>query len=494
MKLQQLLSDLEIKDPQKIPDITVTDIAYDSRKVTPGALFVAISGLTTDGHQFISEAMDRGAVAVVGEKEQISNSFLVPNSRIALAKLSAKFFGEPTRDLKVIGVTGTNGKTTITYLVETFLQAAGGSPAVLGTINYRHGKKIDSASHTTPESYDLQNFIHQVKSEGCDSVVMEVSSHALDLHRVDEIHYDVCVFTNLTPEHLDYHHTLEDYFQAKGRLFEELLEKSCKQQRAAIINLDDPFAPRLSSKISRSKILTFSLDPKKGADLFPISSDFSLKGTAAEIQTPWGKTKIKSPLLGAFNLSNLLASIGAVGVLGVPLSVIQKETENFRGVPGRLERAPVDRGIHVFVDYAHTPDALRNVIGSLRGLLKEESGGRILVVFGCGGDRDKSKRPLMGKEVAKWADWGVVTSDNPRTEDPQAIINEILPGLTSQGWKEGKKFVIEPDRAQAIRLALESAHEGDIVLIAGKGHEDYQIIGKNKIHFDDREVVKELSM
>ncbi len=514
----------------KLSDLEITDIAYDSRKVKEGSLFVAIRGLKSDGHDFIGEAIGRGARVVVCEKPVILNEvknlprvpgrsfadaqddipfIIVPNSRIALAQISSQFFKEPTRDLTVIGVTGTNGKTTITYLLEAFLKAAACSPAVLGTINYRHEQKIYPATHTTPESHDLQKFIHQVKEEGCDALVMEVSSHALDLHRVDAIHFDHCIFTNLTPEHLDYHQNLENYFKVKCRLFEELLLQSCKKNKKAILNLDDPFVTQLALKFSKKNQLTFSLDAKKTADVFPLSYSLSLKGIQAEVQTSQGKLKVQSPLLGAFNLSNLLAAIAVAAEMGISLSVLEEAIQNFKSVPGRLERVENSKGLHVFVDYAHTPDALKNVLSTLRTLLSQQhfpsplmgegqgegdSGckRKLITVFGCGGDRDKSKRPLMGEEVAKPSDFVVVTSDNPRTEDPQKIIHEILPGLLSQGWKEGKNFVVQIDRRKAIHQALAQAQQGDIVLIAGKGHEDYQILGNTKTHFDDREVAREL--
>jgi UDP-N-acetylmuramoyl-L-alanyl-D-glutamate--2,6-diaminopimelate ligase len=509
MKLSELLEPLGLKDPEVIPDISVSDIVYDSRAVKPGVLFVAIRGFTADGHRFIPEAVTKGAVAVIGEEEarktqgvnSLASGFQLPasvpyfpvsNSRMALAQISERFFYKPTHKLAVVGVTGTNGKTTITYLVEAILQADGKSPAVLGTINYRHQDKIFPASHTTPESYDLQKFIRQVKEEGADSIVMEVSSHALDLHRVDGIQFDVGVFTNLTPEHLDYHRDLEDYFRAKRRLFDELLIQSNKKEKTALFNFDDPWASRLASEFKETRRLLFSIDPNSKVSIFPQSYRLSLEGITAEVKSPWGELKIKSPLLGAFNLSNLLAAIGVAGSLGVSLATIEKALQDFKRVPGRLERVPNSAGLHVFVDYAHTPDALKNVIGSLRELLKKEPGRKVLVVFGCGGDRDKTKRPLMGKEVARLADRAVVTSDNPRTEDPRSILNQILPGLLSEGWREGHEFNVVVDRSEGIRRVLEQAKKGDIVLIAGKGHEDYQILGKTKIHFDDREVVQEV--
>ncbi|MFO1518094.1 MAG: UDP-N-acetylmuramoyl-L-alanyl-D-glutamate--2,6-diaminopimelate ligase [bacterium] len=499
MNLQSLMSGLEITNRKEIPPISIADVVYDSRKAGPDSLFVAMKGLASDGHLFVDEAVKRGAKAVVCEREVKVPSeipcLVVPNAREALARISNAFFENPTREMAVVGVTGTNGKTTITYLIEALLQNAGRSPSVLGTINYRHGKTVFPASHTTPESYDLQRLIRTMKGEGSDSVVMEVSSHALDLHRVDGIQFDAAVFTNLSPEHQDYHPDMESYFSAKTRLFRELLVMSSKKEKTAVLNRDDVYAKRLLPLPASLRALTFSLsDPE--AEIFASSHTLSLEGIEAEVKTPWGVLSIKSPLLGDFNLSNLLAAVGVGGALGVSLGTMEETLRNFRSVPGRLERVPNSRGLHVFVDYAHTPDALKNVLSSLRSLLsprgeRKEKAGSMITVFGCGGDRDRSKRPLMGQEVAHLSDFAVVTSDNPRTEDPQAILKEILPGLLSREWKEGNQFEVEVDRKKAIRRALETANPGDIVLIAGKGHEDYQILGKTKVHFDDREVVRE---
>ncbi len=502
MKLSTLIQNIEIQPPNSLPDIPIHDVVYDSRKVKQGSLFVAISGFKVDGYQFIPDAIRRGASAIVCEKSFSSDIpvFVVPDTRKALAQISAQFFHHPSQTMPVIGVTGTNGKTTVTYLIEWFLKSAGRSPAVLGTVNYRHGQKIYPSDHTTPESCELQKFLKEVKEESCDSVVMEVSSHALDLHRVDKIDFDIAVFTNLTPEHLDYHKNMEEYFQAKKILFQKLLPQSSKKNRAAIVNIDDPYGQQLFSELSL-KTYSYSLSNNSNADFYPLHSQLSVEGITAEIQTPWGGLHLKSPLLGAFNLSNLLAAIAAAETLGVSLKTLEEAIAHFKNVPGRLERVPNSKGIHVFVDYAHTPDALKNVLDALRNLLKSSplpsrerarERGKIITVFGCGGDRDRSKRPLMGQEVAKFSDYAIVTSDNPRTENPMTIIQEIIPGFQKEGWKERENFSIEIDREKAIHQALELAQPGDIVLIAGKGHEDYQIIGTTKTHFDDREVVRQM--
>ena len=503
MELKKLLAGIELIDVPPIPSFVISKITYDSRKVEPSSLFVALRGLQSDGHQFISQAIEKGSAVIVGEegsKEREEGRgilFLrVKNSRIALAKLASNFYQAPTQSMKVVGITGTNGKTTTSYLVESILKEAGFSPAVIGTVNLRHAGKVFPSTHTTPESLDLESFIAERKKEACDSLVMEVSSHAIHQHRVDEIDFDVGVFTNLTPDHLDYHHSMEEYFDAKARFFRELLLHKTSKKKSAVLNYDDEWVQKLLKEI-RIPFLSFSISSSK-ADLYPLSKRIGIEGIESEIHTPQGVCHLKSRLLGDFNLSNLLAAVATGLALDLPLSKIEKALNTFQSVPGRLERVENKKGIHVFVDYAHTPDALKNVLETLREILVSEchshpsrERGKLITVFGCGGDRDKTKRPLMGKEVAELADFGILTSDNPRTEDPQQIIQEVLPGLVSKAWKEGSNYRVEVDRKKAIALALKEAKPGDIVLIAGKGHEDYQIIGKTKIHFDDREVVRE---
>ncbi|MBL7686177.1 MAG: UDP-N-acetylmuramoyl-L-alanyl-D-glutamate--2,6-diaminopimelate ligase, partial [Deltaproteobacteria bacterium] len=347
--------------------------------------------------------------------------------------------------------------------------------------------QIQAASHTTPESIDLLQYLSSFQKQGCDSVVMEVSSHALHRHRVDGLEFNGAVFTNLSPEHLDYHLEMNDYFQAKAILFREHLLKSQKSNRFAILNIDDEYATKLVSDLASVQIFSFSLRSTQ-ADLYPFNYHLNLEGVQTEIQTPWGVISLKSRLLGAFNLSNLLAAIAVGGALGISLPLIKKALEEFSFVPGRLEKIENKKGIHVFVDYAHTPDALRHVLSSLKNLKTPES--RLITVFGCGGDRDRGKRPLMGNEVARGSDFAWVTSDNPRTEDPQKIIQDILPGIKAQKLDAEKSIHLQIDRRLAIQEALQFARPGDVVLIAGKGHEDYQMIGKEKIHFDDREIAR----
>ncbi len=501
MNLKTLLSGIELLQTSNIPALEISQLAYDSRKVIPGTLFVAIRGTERDGHQYISQAISQGATAIVCEAdfnsapltEKAISFFKVKNARVALSRLSRNFFESPSRCMKVVGITGTNGKTTISYLVEAILERAHFSPIVIGTVNFRHAGKVFPSSHTTPESLDLGAFLKERSQEGGDALVMEVSSHALDQHRVDEIDFDVCVFSNLTTDHLDYHSSLEDYFAAKAKLFRELLPSSSKKDKGAVLNLDDPWVLRLKKEI-QIPVWGVSLHLQEAA-VFPLSKKITVEGIEAQIKTPKGNFMLQSSLLGEFNLFNLMAAT-AVGIaLKIPLSAIQEALQGIQGVPGRLERVKNSRGIHVFVDYAHTPDALKNVLQTLRQFMGpkpvQENAPRLITVFGCGGDRDKSKRPLMGEEVAKYSDEAIVTSDNPRTEEAQSILEDILVGLKSEGWKENENFWVEPDRKKAISLALSNAKPGDMVLIAGKGHEDYQILGRQKIHFDDREVAKE---
>lgn len=496
MRLQKLLHGIEFSSRIPSEDFEISQLAYDSRKVGKNCLFVAIRGSESDGHDYIAQALQQGAQVILCEKipEQLSNKkalFLeVENSRQALSQLSKNFYENPSENLKTIGITGTNGKTTLSYLIEALMVEAGLSPTVIGTINFRHAGKVFPSSHTTPESLDLDAFLFERKKEGSNALAMEVSSHAIDQYRVDGIEFDAAIFTNLTPDHLDYHKTLEKYFSAKSRLFLDLLPKSCKKEKFAILNWDDSFIRQLQAKL-KVPALWFSLQDK-AADIFASKPKISMKGIQTKVSTPLGEYHLDSSLLGAFNLSNLLAATGAGIALGLPLPRIEKALNSFKQVPGRLERVENNRNIHVFVDYAHTPDALKNVLESLREVLKEEHpSSQIITVFGCGGDRDKTKRPLMGREVARLSDESLLTSDNPRTEDPLSIIAEVKAGMLAAGAEENKNFWVEADRKKAIASALSKARAGDVVLIAGKGHEDYQILGKQKIHFDDREVAKE---
>ena len=507
MKLAELIREagLQLRDEggAKLPgQIEINGIAYDSRRVQPGNLFVAIRGEKDDGHRFITSAVEQGAAAVLGESDPGSRPVRVPylrvaDSRAALALLSAAFLQNPSRGLILVGVTGTNGKTTTTYLIESILRAAGLAPGLIGTVEYRFAGERRAAPRTTPESWDLQNLFAEMRKAGAKSVVMEVSSHALVLGRVRGLAFHGAVFTNLSPEHLDFHRDLEDYFQAKRKLFWMELDGKTRAGAFAVINRDDSFGERLAAEVEEKKsgrdgvrVLGFSGKGKPGAVIRPREVTERWDGIRATVETPAGAVRVDSALLGHFNLENILGAVGAGVGLSIPTEMIARGISEVRAVPGRLERVePAGSGpfdFQVLVDYAHTPDALEKVLAMLAGI---KSGGRLITVFGCGGDRDKSKRPVMGKKAAALTDLLVLTSDNPRSEDPQAIIAAIRAGVEETGrMREGQNFWIVPDREEAIRLAIGKARKGDLVLLAGKGHETEQIIGKERIPFDDRVV------
>jgi UDP-N-acetylmuramoyl-L-alanyl-D-glutamate--2,6-diaminopimelate ligase len=466
----------------------VSGAQHDSRSVVPGDLFVAIRGERVDGTRFAASAVERGAVAVLAESELEGVSvpqLVVDDARRALGPVAERVYGEPTKALSVVGITGTNGKTTTAWLVEAMLAAAGARPALMGTVATRGPGVTAPALHTTPEGDDVSRFARTVLDAGATHLVMEVSSHGLALHRADGITFRVAAFTNLTQDHLDFHGTLEAYGAAKARLFEELAPKS------SVINIDDPFGRALLSRL-RSERLACSVRGSDEADIRVLEWSMDRGGLRARVLTPDGEAELASPLLGAHNLENLLVAVGIGLALGLSLADVVSGLANANGAPGRLERVEDPRDVAVLVDYAHTPDALARALAALRPVTP----GRLIAVFGCGGDRDRTKRPLMGEAAARGADIAIVTSDNPRTEDPEAIVREILPGLRAtgraelvagelEGAREG--FVALTDRASAIELAIGAARKGDTVLIAGKGHEDYQIVGTEKRHFDDRE-------
>jgi UDP-N-acetylmuramoyl-L-alanyl-D-glutamate--2,6-diaminopimelate ligase len=468
--------------------VEITDIAYHSQRVKDGSLFVAIKGLKSDGHNFIPEAIEQGARAVILEEmgksipENIP-AVMVSNSRTALAEVSARFFNYPSKSLKLIGVTGTNGKTTTTFLIESLLKESGFNPGVVGTINYRLGEKEMVAMYTTPESLDLQGILSQMKKEGATHAVMEVSSHALDQGRVEGCSFEGVVFTNLTPEHLDYHGDMNGYFKSKERLFTSFLQP----EGFAVINSDDEWGEVISRNISMN-CLRYGV--KRKAEIWTEGVAFSLHGIKGKVYTPAGNLTINSPLVGEINLYNILAAVGVGVALGIPLNLIESAIRKVKKVPGRLEQVNNDRGITILVDYAHTSDALERVLLALRGLSK----GKIITVFGCGGDRDKTKRPRMGEISGRYSNLTIITSDNPRSEDPLKIIAEIeegIRGLDIPQWTENceRGYLVIPDRREAIATGIRWAKSCDVLLIAGKGHENYQIIKGKKIHFDDREEV-----
>ena len=496
MKLSQLLRAIAGFHLCGDDSVAVSAVSCDSRAVTSGTLFFALHGVSVDGHDFIAAAVRAGAAAVILEDDTRAPTEIpwvkVTDGRDAMARISAEFFDNPTLGLPLVGITGTNGKTTTTYLIEAILAAAGIPPAVLGTISYRFGATQIEASHTTPESTELQAAFRQLAEAGARSFVMEVSSHALEQKRVDGCHFDVGIFSNLTRDHLDYHKTMESYLESKQRLFSDLLcPTAAKPRRRAVINMDDPYGAIIAAGAS-CPVITYGIEYRGDVQVTDISS--SVNGVSGTLVTPKGTVAFLSRLVGRFNLSNILAAAAAGVALDLSLDVIKSGIENHATVPGRMERVGNPRGITLLVDYAHTGDALENVLSTL----KELATARIITVFGCGGDRDPGKRPIMGRIAAQMSDLAVVTSDNPRTEDPYAILSQVKAGIMSLGIREytldhltggfsEQGFVVQENRAEAIRLAVRLARPGDIVLLAGKGHEDYQIIGKTKHHFDDRE-------
>ena len=498
MKLKELIDGtpgiLEINGDA---DVEIKDIVYDSRKAGPGVLFVAMPGMHVHGREFIDTALAANVAAIAFDGEGVwpgSISIRVKDAREFLGLTAHRFFGNPSSKMKVIGITGTNGKTTVTYLLESILTKAKKKVGVIGTVNYRFEGNIIAATNTTPLAVDLAQLMKQMVDFGIDTVVMEVSSHALDQMRVKGVQFDAACFTNLSRDHLDYHRTLEEYFEAKKLFFTRYLPDSNKSSKFACVNLDDPYGVDIKNAGS-NEIITFGQDTNADLKLADASVDFS--GVSGRLQASDGQAQIKSPLLGDFSVSNILAASAVAMGLQVDLETIGQGISDIGRVPGRLE--PIGKKeFLVLVDYAHTPEALVNVLNSLKRLSK----GRIITVFGCGGDRDPGKRPLMGDAVAARSQITIVTSDNPRTEDSQAIIDQILPGIDPHNlemvepenlrkYERGKGLLVQPNRREAIRIAINGAQKGDIVLIAGKGHEDYQVIGSTRHSFDDRVQARE---
>ncbi len=481
MKLKDLLAGVSILDFQGNQEEEIRGLAYFSTEVQPGFLFAALKGAKTDGYHFIQEAWQRGAVAFLSEREKPQNFnknwILTPDARQALALCSANFYSHPSQKMKVVGITGTKGKTTVTYLLEAILNKAHFTPGVIGTISYRGpGIKI-KAQRTTPEAPDLQRILSQMLAGGATHCLIEVSSHALELKRVVGIGFDVAVFTNLSGEHLDYHHSMANYFAAKKKLF-YLNQKN----RMAVINIDDPWGKKLIEEVP-SGVISYGLEPR--AVIRAKKYSLSPQGIELQVGYPGGEINLTSPLLGSPNIYNILASVATALTLKLPVAAIQEGVASLQGVPGRFEKVKNYRGLNIFVDYAHTDDALRNLLETIRKFNPQ----RIILVFGAGGDRDKTKRKRMGKVASQLADWTIVTSDNPRSEDPLAIISDIEQGFKTAG---GKKYEILPDRRAAIQKALSLGKKGDYILVAGKGHEDYQIIGQKVIPFHDVRVIKEI--
>ncbi len=534
MHLSQLIEGSGSRLPSGAPDPWIEAVTADSREVGKGTLFVCVEGASHDGHDFAADALGRGAAAVIAARpmelrEADAPVLLAADPRLALAHCAAKLHGHPDRRLALAGITGTNGKTTVCHLLESIATAAAIPVGVIGTVGIRFGGQAIAATHTTPDAVALSRTLAGMAAAGCEAALLEVSSHALSQERVAGLRFRVAAFTNLSRDHLDFHGDMEAYFSAKARLFHErMLEDG---PSTAVINVDDPYGRRLAESLADRplRIWRFSVEDPAAARVSTgvandapdvLSRDVAVDapglvardmvhdvteivardvvhdatGIRASLQTPAGVLHLRSPLIGAHNLQNLVTAAGVALALGWPAEAVERGLRDARGAPGRLERID-GGGLSVFVDYAHTDDALSRACAALR----EVAPRRLIVVFGCGGDRDKGKRPLMGEAAGRGAELAIVTNDNPRTEDPHAILAEIQPGLERAGRSRlspaaavdgAAGFVVEPDRRAAIRLAIACARPGDFVLVAGKGHEDRQIVGSDSHHFDDREEVR----
>jgi UDP-N-acetylmuramoyl-L-alanyl-D-glutamate--2,6-diaminopimelate ligase len=506
MKFLQLLDGAEVLDERGDPDVVGLD--YDSRRIKPGFCFIAMKGESTDGNKFIEKAIAQGAIAVVSDSVDFTGAFpnegkgpgpqelswaRVPHGRRALARLSANFYHHPAEKLANTGVTGTNGKTTTAFLIESILNVPRKRTVLIGTIEYHVLGKVIPAPHTTPESLELNQMFAEALKNGATETVMEVSSHALEQQRVYGIPYDVAVFTNLTRDHLDYHKTMESYFASKKILFEGC---GTDRPRAAVINVDDEYGRELVkfSKKKGSEVITYGVTQ---GDFHAENVDIGLKGTRFDLIMPEGKLPIWSPLIGRVNVYNIMAAAAAAWARGCAEDLITAGVAALQNVPGRFQPVIAGQPFTVVVDYAHTDDALKNLTALGREFVKShisqklvnvEHQGKVITVFGCGGDRDRAKRPLMGEAAGRGSDFVIITSDNPRSEDPLAIINDAKPGIE----KTGTEFIIEPDRRRAIDLALHRAQPGDIVLLAGKGHEKTQTTREGVAPFDDVQVAREL--
>ncbi|MBI3058345.1 MAG: UDP-N-acetylmuramoyl-L-alanyl-D-glutamate--2,6-diaminopimelate ligase [Deltaproteobacteria bacterium] len=549
MRLKELLGAGEVDETGGDMDQAITGLSYDSRRVKKGHIFFAVPGERLDGHEFAAQALEQGAAAVVMERRvslpQGVTWIRVRNVRRTMGMWSALFFASPSRRMVLVGITGTNGKTTVSYLLESIFSAAGMAPGVIGTINYRYQGRMLAAPYTTPESVDLQALLAEMVEADVKSVAMEVSSHALEMERVRGIEFDAALFTNLTRDHLDFHMDMERYFSAKSRLFTDYLRASAKQNKFAVIHGGDPRGRELLDKVRELGFEVMSYGRGREWDVHPLEFEGDLDGLRGKIRVKDLVVDFSSRLIGPANLENILGAVGVGFALGLPKSAISEGIARLESVPGRLEKIRSKLGVSVLVDYAHTPDALERVLLALRELIAssgfqvpssesmpkmagatnlkpETPNPKLICVFGCGGDRDRGKRSLMGEIAGRLSDLVILTSDNPRTEEPLAILEEIEDGVRKTGRKKfqisdfrsqienrsteahdrspksqiqnlklARGYCVEPDRRTAIRLALRLARSGDLVLIAGKGHEDYQILGPKRIHFDDREVARE---
>ncbi len=477
MKISELLKGVRVLDNGCEPEADVRDIAYDSRKVKKGSLFVCIDGTAADGHKFAEAAQKAGALAVVAKRKTDASlpHILVEDTRYALALLCSNFYKNPERRLKLIGVTGTNGKSTATLLIKQMLETKGYKVGLINTIKNMIGDKVLESSYTTPEPLELFRLFRQMADEKVDFAVMEVSSHSLAQHRVGGVRFFIGAFTNLTQDHLDFHGTMENYRDAKA-----MLMKVCDK---AVINVDDPAGAYMKQVCAAKEIRTYAIDTDN-SDLTAKDVHFDITGVKFEAVTKHGISRVFVPIPGKFTAYNALTAIGVCLYCGMSLSECAAALKSVRPVDGRIETVPTGRGFTFVIDYAHTPDGLENILNALKGVCK----GRVLTVFGCGGDRDRTKRPIMGEIASRLSDFVIVSSDNPRTEDPLSIIEDILPGVK----EHDTPFVVEENRESAIKYAFEHAKKDDVILLAGKGHETYQILKEGKIHLDEREVIAKL--
>ena len=493
MKLAELLSGLRIELPAAAKATEITGLTHDSRRASKGDLFVAVPGEKVDGAQFAEEAVARGASAVIAEQPLTlaCPSIRVESARKALALIAANFYKRPVEALNLLAVTGTNGKTTTAYLLESICAAGGASCGLIGTIQYKFAGRALSSTHTTPDPIELHRLLREMVEAGVDTAVMEVSSHALAQDRVYGLTFRAAAFTNLSRDHLDYHKDVEDYFQAKRKLFLENLSAG----GVAVVNGDDTYCNRIYTELRGMKRMAWKFSRQANAEISAVNAEFTLAGIRATLKTPAGDIPVKSQLVGTHNLENILAAAGVGLSAGFSRRDVQDGIERLQGVPGRMERID-DRGVVVLVDYAHTDDALRRALESVRSVSK----GRLILVFGCGGDRDRGKRPLMGAAAAEGSDVAVITSDNPRSEDPDEIIAQIAVGLERAGFRRiaqgkaraGEKgYLVEADRREAMALAASLAKPGDVILIAGKGHEAFQQVDGESHPFDDRQQAAE---
>ncbi|PAB58824.1 UDP-N-acetylmuramoyl-L-alanyl-D-glutamate--2,6-diaminopimelate ligase [Anaeromicrobium sediminis] len=478
MKLKDIINEIDVIDTSGDLNVEINNICYDSRNIKEGDLFVCVKGFKVDGHKYIDSVIKKGAKALVVEDEvNLEGVTLVKvsNSRKAMARIGANFYGNPTNQMEVIGITGTNGKTTITYLINSILDNKNVKSGIIGTICHKILNREYKANNTTPEAFELQKMFKEMKNADVDVAIMEVSSHSIELNRVDSINFSIGIFTNLTKDHLDYHEDMNNYYEAKKKLF-------FMTNKANIINVDDPYGKKLVEELESTHIETITYGIDNECDIKAENMSITPKGASFTLVTPKFSGEIKLNTPGKFSIYNGLAAASAAYILGYSFKDIKEGLENNKGVSGRFEKVENSKGYNVIVDYSHTPDSLENALMTA----KEFSKGKIITVFGCGGDRDRTKRPMMGNIAGKLSDYVVITSDNPRSEEPNSILDHIEKGIIETNC-EYKKIV---DRKEGIREAIKMAKKDDVVLIAGKGHETYQILGDKTIDFDDRLVAK----